>query len=80
MQEPFGGHAVCDSTPWINNVDLLAQYNSFHPNAAGHASGYQPAVRSSLKLDGNVSVTTTKVTTGGTTSSDTKRGLVRIEG
>ena len=78
VQTPFVAHAVCDAVPWINNVNILAQYNSFHPNATGYASGYQPSVRSSLGLGGAVTTTAT-VTTGGTTSSNTKRGEVRVQ-
>ena len=38
--EKFTGHAVCDGTPWINNVNLLSLSESFHPNRAGHQDGY----------------------------------------
>ncbi len=36
----FTGHAVCDSSPWINNVNILSLSESFHPNRAGHQYGY----------------------------------------
>src|ERR1700712_431415 len=54
----FVGHAVCDSTEWLNGL-----YNpireSFHPNRSGHASGYTPLV--SPKLTG-AAVTATAAT------------------
>jgi lysophospholipase L1-like esterase len=38
--QKFTGHAVCDGTPWINNVNVLAFSESYHPNRAGHRDGY----------------------------------------
>ncbi|HYN28597.1 MAG TPA: hypothetical protein VES95_01815 [Dermatophilaceae bacterium] len=43
----FLGHAVCDSSPWLNNLTSPTS-ESFHPNRAGHASGYTPTVSPSL--------------------------------
>lgn len=43
----FSGHAVCDDVPWLNGLsDPVSE--SYHPNAAGHASGYTPIVSSPL--------------------------------
>jgi lysophospholipase L1-like esterase len=39
----FVGHAVCDSTEWLNGLSNPIS-ESYHPNKAGHASGYLPAV------------------------------------
>ncbi len=39
----FVGHAVCDSTEWLNGLSNPVS-DSYHPNRAGHASGYQPLV------------------------------------
>jgi lysophospholipase L1-like esterase len=39
----FTGHAVCDSTEWINGYSS-PQQESFHPNRLGHANGYTPLV------------------------------------
>jgi lysophospholipase L1-like esterase len=36
----FTGHAVCSSTPWLNGLNLLNTTESYHPNKAGHSSGY----------------------------------------
>jgi lysophospholipase L1-like esterase len=38
--QKFAGHAVCDGTPWINNVNVFSLSESFHPNRAGHRDGY----------------------------------------
>lgn len=78
VRTPFVGHAVCDRSAWVNNVSIFAQYNSFHPNATGYASGYQPGVKASLGLGGATSTGTAQVTTGGTTSTDTQRGKVSV--
>ena len=82
VRTPFDGHAGCDSAPWINNVDILRQYNSFHPNGTGQASGYSPTVKAALGLGGKTGGGTgkPKVTTGATTSTDTQRGQVRVQG
>ena len=42
---PFVGHAVCSSTEWINGLSNPIG-ESYHPNRAGHSSGYAPLVRS----------------------------------
>jgi len=39
----FVGHAVCDSTEWINGLSYPVS-ESYHPNRAGHSSGYAPLV------------------------------------
>ena len=78
VRTPFDGHAVCASTPWIKNVSLFTSYESFHPNATGYKSGYTPPVSTSLGVSltplGSGAAT---VTTGGLTSSDTTRGVVK---
>jgi lysophospholipase L1-like esterase len=42
---PFIGHAVCSSSEWINGLSWPVD-ESYHPNRAGHRSGYAPLVRS----------------------------------
>ena len=39
----FVGHAVCDSIEWLNGLSNPIS-ESYHPNKAGHASGYTPVV------------------------------------
>jgi lysophospholipase L1-like esterase len=40
----FTGHTVCSSSPWLNGLNLLNTTESYHPNRAGHSSGYLPLV------------------------------------
>jgi hypothetical protein len=43
----FTGHAVCDDGEWLNGLsDPVSE--SYHPNAAGHRSGYAPLVSTPL--------------------------------
>ena len=43
----FVGHAVCDDVEWLNGLsNPIAE--SYHPNRAGHASGYVPLMGSAL--------------------------------
>ena len=39
----FVGHAVCDQPEWINGLSSPVS-ESYHPNQAGHGSGYTPLV------------------------------------
>jgi lysophospholipase L1-like esterase len=39
----FIGHAVCDNPEWINGLSNPIS-ESYHPNRAGHSSGYAPLV------------------------------------
>jgi lysophospholipase L1-like esterase len=43
----FRGHAICDDPEWLNGLSVPLR-ESFHPNAAGHAKGYAPAVLAQL--------------------------------
>jgi hypothetical protein len=43
----FTGHAVCDDVEWINGLSIPTS-ESYHPNRAGHSSGYTPLVGSAL--------------------------------
>ena len=43
--QPFTGHEVCSSSPWLNGLNLFNTGESYHPNRAGHSSGYLPLVR-----------------------------------
>jgi lysophospholipase L1-like esterase len=40
----FIGHAVCDSPEWVNGLSSPIS-ESYHPNRAGHASGYAPLTK-----------------------------------
>lgn len=73
----FTGRAVCDRPEWIHNLSLSNVRESFHPKADGYRYGYTPPVVSSLGLTSPLSGMSS-VTTGGVTSSDTRRGQVRV--
>ncbi|NNG19862.1 SGNH/GDSL hydrolase family protein [Naumannella sp. ID2617S] len=48
VTQPFMGHAICDSQPYLHNVTALAM-ESFHPNTAGYtayANAISPALGS----------------------------------
>lgn len=45
----FVGHAVCDDPEWLNGFSNPVS-DSYHPNVAGHASGYTPVVSGALGL------------------------------
>lgn len=40
----FTGHEICSSSWWLNSLSWPVE-ESYHPNRAGHASGYLPALR-----------------------------------
>jgi lysophospholipase L1-like esterase len=42
----FTGHAVCSSSAWLNGLNLFNTTESYHPNKAGHSSGYLALVTS----------------------------------
>ena len=43
----FIGHAICDSTEWLNGLSNPTG-ESYHPNTLGHSQGYTPLVRAVL--------------------------------
>lgn len=43
---PWTGHAICSGSAWLNGLNIFSIGESFHPNRAGHSSGYTPMVRS----------------------------------
>ncbi|MHA7280051.1 SGNH/GDSL hydrolase family protein [Arthrobacter sp. MDT2-2] len=43
----FAGHAVCDDVEWVNGLSSPLS-DSYHPNRAGHSSGYVPLLGAAL--------------------------------
>jgi lysophospholipase L1-like esterase len=43
----FTGHAICDSTEWINGLSNPIS-ESYHPNRNGQSQGYAPLVKAAL--------------------------------
>lgn len=50
VRDAFAGHDICarSSQRWINGLVLSDFDESYHPNRAGHANGYLPALRRAL--------------------------------
>lgn len=46
----FSDHAICASTPWLNNISSVRLTDSFHPNTTGYAQGYLPAMSANTGL------------------------------
>jgi len=43
-RDNFAGHEVCTGSEWITGINWSSLDESYHPNAAGHRSGYLPAL------------------------------------
>ncbi|MGI5504872.1 SGNH/GDSL hydrolase family protein [Lentzea sp. CA-135723] len=43
----FTGHEICSGSWWLNSLSWPVE-ESYHPNRAGHASGYLPALRAAI--------------------------------
>jgi lysophospholipase L1-like esterase len=39
----FSGHLICDSSSWLNSVNIFDLDSSYHPTASGQSLGYLPA-------------------------------------
>ena len=63
----FVGHAVCDSTEWLNGLSNPV-VESYHPNKSGHSSGYTPTV--SPYVTGSTVTVTAALTTKARGSAD----------
>lgn len=42
VRSAFSGHEICDSSSWLNSVNILSISSSYHPTAAGQADAYYP--------------------------------------
>lgn len=47
VRDAFAGHGICSPIPWINALTLPPE-ESYHPNDAGHGSGYLPALQAAV--------------------------------
>ncbi|MFE9748411.1 SGNH/GDSL hydrolase family protein [Saccharothrix saharensis] len=50
VRQPFDDHGVCAEEPWLNGLVLVPVDRSYHPNRAGHESGYLPALTAATSL------------------------------
>ncbi|WP_152363629.1 SGNH/GDSL hydrolase family protein [Microlunatus speluncae] len=77
----FAGHATCTDDPWIHNVDLLDQSESFHPTMDGqraYADAVGPALPSLPRVPVVAASPRSTVTCVPGVASDPYRGRVRI--
>ncbi|MET8764552.1 SGNH/GDSL hydrolase family protein [Lentzea sp. NPDC004782] len=44
VRDAFTGHEICSSSWWLNSLSWPVE-ESYHPNRAGHQSGYLPALQ-----------------------------------
>jgi lysophospholipase L1-like esterase len=70
----FVGHAVCDDVEWLNGLSNPIS-ESYHPNKAGHSSGYTPTV--SPLLTGAVVTVTSATLSKAQASADRQAALQR---
>jgi hypothetical protein len=42
VRAQFAGHELCDSSSWLNSVDIFDISASYHPKASGQILGYLP--------------------------------------
>jgi lysophospholipase L1-like esterase len=55
VREAFDDHGVCADDPWLNGLVLVPVARSYHPNRAGHESGYLPALTEATARAGSAS-------------------------
>lgn len=48
VTDEFAGHGICGASPWLNGLTVIPVTDSYHPNAAGYASGYLPGLESAV--------------------------------
>ncbi len=49
VRKAFDGHGACSDEPWVNGLVLIPVDRSYHPNRAGHESGYLPALTAAAR-------------------------------
>ncbi|CUR62275.1 putative secreted hydrolase [metagenome] len=69
----FVGHAVCDDPEYLNGLSSPIS-ESYHPNVAGHASGYTPVVSTTV---GGAFAVTAKVRADAAASARSQAALQR---
>ncbi|KQV64261.1 hydrolase [Nocardioides sp. Root122] len=69
----FVGHAVCDDPEYLNGLSYPIS-ESYHPNVAGHASGYTPVVSTTV---GGAFAVTAKVRADAAASARSQAALQR---
>jgi lysophospholipase L1-like esterase len=49
VQGQFAGHEICDSSSWLNSVDIFSLSSSYHPTASGQELGYLPVFNTAAR-------------------------------
>ncbi|WP_406839652.1 SGNH/GDSL hydrolase family protein [Streptomyces sp. AHU1] len=44
VRTAFGGHELCSGDDWLHSLVVSPGWESYHPTATGHASGYYPVL------------------------------------
>ncbi|MGW0082849.1 SGNH/GDSL hydrolase family protein [Streptomyces sp. NPDC003393] len=44
VRSTFNGHELCSGDDWLHSLVISPSWESYHPTAAGHASGYYPVL------------------------------------
>ena len=52
VRRAFAEHGACADEPWLNGLVLVPVDRSYHPNRAGHESGYLPALTEAASRTG----------------------------
>lgn len=52
VRNEFAGHEICDSSSWLNSVDIFDIDASYHPTQAGQQDGYYPVFNSAAAAVG----------------------------
>lgn len=44
VRSTFNGHELCSGDDWLHALVASPSWESYHPTATGHSSGYYPAL------------------------------------
>jgi lysophospholipase L1-like esterase len=44
VRSTFNGHELCSGDDWLHSLVISPSWESYHPTATGHASGYYPVM------------------------------------
>ncbi len=46
VRPTFNGHELCSGDDWLHSIVISPSWESYHPTATGHSSGYYPVLNS----------------------------------
>ncbi len=44
VRSTFNGHELCSGDAWLHSIVISPSFESYHPTATGHSSGYYPVL------------------------------------